>query len=85
MYKVKFDDEPINFLNKLSQDLKERIFNKILSTKQNPFHFFDKLEDRKDFKLRVGDYRIIADINQNSKIIEITRIGHRKNIYKQLE
>lgn len=85
MYRVKFDDEPINFINKLSKDLKKRIFNKILSTKTNPFHFFDKLEDRKDFKLRVGDYRVIADINQSSKTIEITRIGHRKNIYKQVK
>lgn len=82
MYDVVYDNEPINFLNKLPYNLKKRIFDKIISTKLNPFHFFDKLEGRKDYKLRVGDYRVIADINQNLKIIEVTRIGHRKNIYK---
>jgi mRNA-degrading endonuclease RelE of RelBE toxin-antitoxin system len=65
MYEVIYDDEPINFLNKLHPNLKERI-----------------LEGRKDFKLRIGNYRVIADINQNLKKIEVTRIGHRKNIYK---
>lgn len=42
------------------------------------------MEGRKDYKLRVGDYRIIADINRNIGRIEITLIDHRKNIYKVL-
>jgi len=31
----------------------------------------------------VGDYRVIADINLKEKRIEVTKIGHRKNIYKK--
>jgi len=38
----------------------------------------------KDYKLRIGDYRAIADINRANNIIEITLIGHRKNVYKKL-
>ena len=78
-YEVIFDEQSIKYLNKLEKQLKERIFNKIIETKQNPFHFFEKLENRTDYKLRIGDYRVIADI-ENNKII-ITKIGHRKNIY----
>ena len=47
-----------------------------------PLRFFERLKGRIDFKLRVGDYRVIADINQDSKRIEITEIGHRKNVYE---
>lgn len=83
MYEIIFDDESIDFLNGLQKQLKKRIFNKIMSTKENPFHFFIRLEGRDDYKLRVGDYRILADINQYLKRIEITRIGHRKNIYEK--
>jgi mRNA interferase RelE/StbE len=83
MYEVIFDEEAIDFLNKLPQDLCKRIFNKIISTKENPAHFFERLKGRKDYKLRVGDYRAIADIDNNSKRIEIILIGHRKNIYKK--
>jgi len=82
MYEVIFDEEAIDLLNKLPKQVKERIFNKILSTKRSPFHFFERLKGRKDYKLRIGDYRAIADIDKNSKKIRITLAGHRKNIYK---
>jgi mRNA interferase RelE/StbE len=84
MFEVVFDDEAIDFLSKLPKELKNRIYDKIISTKNNPFHFFERLEGRKDFKLRVGDYRVVADIDSNSKKIQVTLIGHRKNIYKNI-
>lgn len=80
MHEIIFDEEAINFMNKLPQQIKSRIYNKIISTKTNPYHFFERLEGRTDFKLRIGDYRAVADITD--KKIEITLIGHRKNIYK---
>lgn len=83
MFEVIFDEEAIDFLNKLPKDLKKRIFSKITSTKQNPFHYFEKLTEKTSYKLRVGDYRVIADINRSSKKIEVIVIGHRKNIYKK--
>ena len=43
MYDLVFDEEAIDFLNKLSKDLKERIFNKIISTKEDPLHYFKRL------------------------------------------
>ena len=84
MYDIILDEEAIDFLEKLPAQVKERIFNKIVSTKENPFHFFERLEGRTDYKLRIGDYRAIADIEQNDKKIKVTRIGHRKNIYEKI-
>ncbi len=45
---------------------------------------FERLTGRTDYKLRVGDYRAIADISQKNKTIQVTLIGHRKNIYRNL-
>jgi mRNA interferase RelE/StbE len=39
----------------------------------NPFH-----------KIRVGDYRIIYEIQNNILLILIIKIGHRKDIYRNL-
>jgi len=39
----------------------------------NPFH-----------KIRVGDYRIIYEIQNNVLLILIIKIGHRKDIYRNL-
>ena len=84
MYEITFDEEAIDFLNKLPKEIRGRIFNKIISTKENPFHFFERLKERIDYKLRIGDYRAIADIDENLKQIRITIVGHRKNIYKKI-
>ena len=35
------------------------------------------------WRYRVGDYRIIAEIQDQKIIIYILDIGHRKNIYKE--
>ena len=84
MYIVKFDPEALEFLEKSEKEIRVRIYNKIMDTKENPSHYWERLTARKDFKLRIGDYRAVADINQNFKFIEVTLIGHRKNVYKKI-
>ena len=81
MHRLEFDEEPIDFLNKLPKDIRKRIYDKITSTKENPFRFFERLVSKKAYKLRVGDYRVVADIDREK--IRVTLIGHRKNIYKK--
>ncbi len=66
-------------------EIKERIFNKIISVKENLLHFFERLAGRLEYKLRVGDYRIIAEIDSSANKIEVIMIGHRKNIYQNLD
>ena len=34
---------------------------------------------------RVGDYRIIADIQDDKILILITEVGHRREIYKEVQ
>jgi mRNA interferase RelE/StbE len=82
MHEMIFDSEAIDFLNSLPKEIKERIFKKIASTKENPYHFFERLAGRLDYKLRIGDYRVIADISESQ--IQVTKIGHRKNIYDKI-
>ena len=82
MYEVIFDEKAIESLEKLEYKIKERIFKKIISTKEKPFRYFERLTKRNEYKLRVGNYRVIADIDEKSKKTKVIFIGHRKNIYK---
>jgi len=84
MYEVIFDPDALKFLEKSEKKLSKRIWNKIMSTKENPHHFFEKLVGRKDYKIRIGDYRAVVDIDDNKKKIEVTLIEHRKKVYKNL-
>ncbi len=80
-YELIFDEKAIDFLSELPKEIRKRIYDRIAAAKENPKHFFERLAGRKDYKLRVGDYRVIADINDGLKRIEVTLIGHRKNVY----
>ena len=81
MYELVFDKKALEILNKLDATIKERIWNKLQDCKENPFRFLKPLIQIKGFKLRVGDYRLIIDVDIKMKILNIEKIGHRKNIY----
>ena len=81
MYKLVFEKKALQSLNKLEKNTKRRIWNKLQECKENPFRFLEPLVQIKGFKLRVGDYRIILDVQEQIKILNVLRIGHRKNIY----
>ncbi len=34
-----------------------------------------------DFRLRVGNFRILFDVDEENKVIHILKIGHRKEVY----
>ncbi len=34
-----------------------------------------------DYRLRVGDYRVLFDVNWEKREIYILKIGHRKDVY----
>jgi len=82
-FKIVFSDEASYQLKKLDNKTAKRVLDKIESTSKNPSHFFERLSGRDEYKLRAGDYRIIANILQNDKMIFIRSLGHRKNIYKR--
>ena len=84
MYEIIFDPEALEFLAKLDKKNAKRIWDKVMSTKSDPHHFFERLVGRQDYKLRIGDYRAIADINDTSQRVEITLIEHRKKVYKNV-
>jgi len=83
MYSVIYDDVALHDLGKLEKKIRKRIFEQIHSTKENPFHYFEKLTSRDEYKLRVGDYRVIADVNEKTKRISILFVDHRKNVHKK--
>lgn len=84
MYTVIYDEEALQNLEKLEKKIRKRIFKKITITKENPFRYFERLTAREEYKLRVGDYRVIADIDEKTKMISVLLINHRKNIYKRI-
>ena len=51
--------------------------------KTNPHRYFKRLKGTKSYRLRVGEYRIIANIDDKEIQILVLYIDHRKKIYKR--
>ena len=71
-------------LRQLPQREVERIIAKISALAADPFpHGSVKMVDSDySYRILVGDYRVIYEVFQNEKIIEIQRIRHRKDVYR---
>jgi mRNA interferase RelE/StbE len=41
-----------------------------------------KLKGREGWRLRIGDYRVIYEIDDTQKIIIVLHVGHRRDIYR---
>ncbi|MDD5162766.1 MAG: type II toxin-antitoxin system RelE/ParE family toxin [Candidatus ainarchaeum sp.] len=84
MFEILLTETFARELKKLEAPLRERIKKKLESTKQTPFLFFERLSGKELFKLRIGKYRIIAQISTPKKAITLLSIGHRKKVYEKL-
>jgi len=82
MYEIIFSDKAKQQFKKLERQIQERIASVLERIKIRPHNFIEKLVGELGYKLRVGDYRIFLDIDNNKLIILILKLGHRKNIYK---
>jgi len=82
MYEILFSDKAYRQLKKLEKDTQERIISVLERVRIKPEHYLTKLIGDPGYKLRVGDYRIILDVENSKLTILVLKIGHRKNIYK---
>jgi len=83
MYELIFEKRALHDLNKLEENTKRRIWDKLQQCKEDPFRFLKPLIEVNGFSLRIGDYRVIIDVQQKLKILNVLKIGHRKNIYER--
>ena len=86
MYRVEFSRLAKEKFDGLDESIKKRIFRKLreIESSDNPYRFFEPLKGTSARKARVGDYRIIADIDRKNKVIYVLTLGHRREIYKRL-
>jgi len=80
MYRIIWDEKALGELGSLEKHIAGRIIKKVKELSDNLFSKdIKRLKGSDDFRLRVGDYRIIFSIESDT--ITILKVGHRKNIY----
>jgi mRNA interferase RelE/StbE len=83
-YRVEIRPAAYRALESLSPSLQSRIAAKIDALAQNPYPpGVKKLAGaEKRLRIRVGDYRIVYDIQSEVLLILVIRIGHRREVYR---
>lgn len=84
MYEVLIERTAERDLKSLPTDIFKRIVSRIKALSENPgppgCH---KLAGSKnDWRIRVGDYRVVYDIDDPRKRVRIFRIRHRREVYR---
>ena len=83
-YDVKITRSAQKSLAKIQKEFQTKIINAVKDLSLNPHPINSKkLTGRDAWRIRIGDYRVIYEINNNELIITIIVISHRKNVYNK--
>ena len=80
-YEIIFSDKAFKQLKKLEHEVQERIIKALERIRIRPEAYVTKLVGDPGFRLRVGDFRVILDIEKEKLLIFVIKIGHRSTIY----
>lgn len=82
MYELVYSPNTLKQLEKLEHNTKERIIIALERLRIRPESCdIKKLVGMQGYRFRVGDFRIIFDMETEKLMILVLQIGHRKNIY----
>ncbi len=82
LYEIIFSQKAKKQLFKLEKVIQERIIAALERIRIRPEVYIVKIIGDPGYKIRVGNYRVIMDIDRTKLLILIIKIGHRRNIYK---
>jgi mRNA interferase RelE/StbE len=87
-YRVEFDPEALKDLKKLDRQVQQRLVG-FLKTRvgalEDPRAIGEALagaELGNYWKYRVGDWRVICDIQDDRIVVRVLRLGNRREIYR---
>jgi len=85
MYFVELSLKAQEFLDKLNEDIKKRIENRLKRLGENPVPSDSKFIGRDNgemvFRYRIGKFRALYKVKEKDKIVLITKIDKRDKIY----
>ena len=81
-FRVEFTELAADKFRKLDKTTQDRIVKKLREVAENPKRHVTSLRSIGAFKIRVGDYRLIADIDWMEEVVYVLTLGHRSTIYR---
>jgi len=85
-YSIQFKPSVEKDLASLPKPLVSRVYARIQQLAGDPFpHSTVKLQGaERMYRLRVGDYRIVYEVDTDAALITIHAVRHRRDVYRRL-
>ena len=84
-FSIRFTTKSANFIKKLESITKKRIKEKIYKLSENPFPSetvrVESYKEYKVFRIRIGDYRLLYNVDFKDKLLIIIKIDKRGKVY----
>ena len=86
-WRVEFDHRAKRELDKLDRPTQERItrfLRERIATDEDPRRIVEALRGAKAtlWKYRIGNYRLLCDIEDRRVVVLVLMIGHRREVYR---
>ena len=82
-YKITIKKSAVKELEEIPKKELRKIIKRIRSLAQNPRpQGSQKLSSRNRLRIRQGDYRVVYSVDDKDLIVDIVKIGHRREIYR---
>ena len=84
MYEVYLEHAAEKDLKRLPMEMFQRIIRQIraLSENQRPQGCRKIVGSKNDWRIRVGSYRVIYEIDENAKAVRVMRVRYRREAYR---
>lgn len=82
-YKITIKKSAVKELKDIPKKDLQKIVKRIQTLAENPRpHGSQKLSGQNHFRIRHGNYRVVYFIDDKDLIVDIVKIGHRREIYR---
>jgi len=82
-WQVIWSEKSVKQLEKIDKKNAQKIYDSVLESVEEPFRVVIRLTNSPFYRMRVGKYRVILDLQQNKMIIFVVESDHRDQIYKK--
>lgn len=85
MYKLEFSKSAVKTLRRMPRNDAARMrakLNELVKDPYAPNNNVAKLQNRPGYRLRVGDWRVISHIDDETIVVLIVKIGPRGEVYR---
>ncbi len=80
-FQIVWSDSAVGQLIKLDRSVARRIVHRVRKLREHPHRQVHRLVNSPYHRLRIGDYRVILDIQGATLRILVVKVGHRRSIY----